>query len=183
MLDARDRQLLLAIARGSLRRHLQPDGAAELPDADTPGLDQHAGTFVTLRTADGHLRGCIGRTWADQPVRAVVAEMAIAAGTRDPRFPPVGAAELERLDVEVSVLGAVEPCLPDEVQVGRDGLVVEDGFRRGLLLPQVAVEQGWDRQEFLDATCRKAGLPAGAWRTGARLFRFEAVHFSESDGG
>ena len=180
MLDDHDRRLLLEIARTSLARHLDPDTGAprsERPDA----LEQHAGAFVTLRTSDGRLRGCIGRTWADQPVRDVVAEMAVAAGTRDPRFPPVGSAELEGLEVEVSVLGAVRPCQPDDVLVGRDGLVIEEGFRRGLLLPQVAVEQGWDREEFLDATCRKAALPAGAWRRGAQLYRFEAVHFAEGE--
>lgn len=181
MLEPSDRRLLLEIARGSLDRHLNPHAAPVPPDGGRTALEQHAGAFVTLRTADGQLRGCIGRTWADEPVRAVVAEMAVAAGTRDPRFPPVGATELEQLDVEVSVLGAVQPCRPEEVLVGRDGLVIEQGFRRGLLLPQVAVEQGWDREEFLDATCRKAGLPAGTWRGDARLFRFEAVHFSESE--
>ena len=182
MFDARDRQLLLAIARGSLRDHLQQGSRDRLPDTGSSALEQHAGAFVTLRSSDGQLRGCIGRTWADQPVRSVVAEMAVAAGTRDPRFPPVSAAELEGLEFEVSVLGAVQPCEPDDVEIGRDGLVIEDGLRRGLLLPQVAVEQGWDRVEFLDATCRKAGLPPGAWREHARLFRFEAVHFSEDEG-
>ena len=114
-------------------------------------------------------------------MRTVVAEMAVAAGARDPRFPPVASHELDGLEVEVSVLGAVQPCQPEDVEVGRDGLVIEEGFRRGLLLPQVAMEQGWDRQEFLEATCRKAGLPSDAWQTGARLFRFEAVHFSEGE--
>jgi len=180
VIDARDRRLLLEIARGSLRAHLERR-SAPAPDQPSDALEQHAGAFVTLRTEDGRLRGCIGRTWADQPVRSVVAEMAVAAGTRDPRFPPVSANELADLDLEVSVLGAVQACQPDDVQVGRDGLVIEEGFRRGLLLPQVAVEQGWDREEFLEATCRKAGLPGGAWRRGARLFRFEAVHFSESE--
>jgi AmmeMemoRadiSam system protein A len=109
----------------------------------------------------------------------LVAEMAVAAGTRDPRFPPVQAAELDQLLIEVSILSPPEACEPDDIVVGRDGLVVQRGRRRGLLLPQVATERGWSRDQFLDATCRKAGLPVEAWRDGVELFRFEALHFEE----
>ena len=135
---------------------------------------------MTLRQGDGNLRGCIGRTAAISPIGQVVAEMAVAAGTKDPRFPPVSRGDLDDLVVEVSLLGPTMACKPEDVVVGRDGLLVERGTRRGLLLPQVATERGWSAQEFLEATCVKAGLPRDAWRGDVSLFRFEAVHFEES---
>jgi AmmeMemoRadiSam system protein A len=177
VLDAKQRKQLLKIARSSLERHLGREPAEPPPE----GPAVAAGAFVTLRTRTGRLRGCIGRTSADRRVDEVVARMAVAAGTEDPRFPPIDLAELDALEIEVSVLGPLMPCEPDDVQIGRDGLVVERGWSRGLLLPQVATEQGWGRLEFLDATCRKAGLEAGAWRHGASLQRFEAAHFAEGE--
>ncbi len=179
-LDDRQRATLLALARSSLRRHLG-DAAAPVPDLSDPELRRQAGAFVTLRTAAGDLRGCIGRTDATAPLADVVERMAIAAGTRDPRFPAVRLGEVDELIFEVSVLGPPVPCRPDEIEIGRDGLVVARGGRRGLLLPQVASERGWDRETFLDATCHKAGLPEDAWRRGADVFRFEATHFEEGE--
>lgn len=173
------RHNLLAIARGSLRRALGPEGGQEVDTNADPALRQLAGAFVTLRDASGALRGCIGRTDASEPLADVVEAMAVSAATRDPRFPPVTADELPTLRIEVSVLSPASPCQPSDVVVGRDGLVVQRGARRGLLLPQVAIEQGWDREQFLVGVCRKAGLPAQAWRSGVDLRRFEAVHFQE----
>jgi len=110
----------------------------------------------------------------------MVARAAAAAATDDPRFPPVGVDEVRSLSIEVSVLGPTSPCSgPEVVVVGRHGLVVEWGAAYGLLLPQVAVEQGWDAAAFVEGVCRKASLPPDAWRRGGRLLTFEAEVFAE----
>ena len=139
-----------------------------------------SGVFVTLKK-DGLLRGCIGTVECRQPLAEEIARVAVCAAREDPRFPPVTPVELPRLVVEISVLGPLEridPRAPDAIVVGRHGLVVEQGWHRGLLLPQVAPEWGWDRDEFLARTCRKAGLPPDAWRRGADVYRFEADVFT-----
>jgi len=119
-----------------------------------------------------------------RPLAELVGRFAVAAATRDPRFPPVTADELDRCDIEVSLLGPIEPVQdPAEVVVGCHGLVVEQHGHRGLLLPQVAVEHRWDRETFLAFTCVKAGLPREAWKTGARIFRFDAQVFGELSTG
>jgi hypothetical protein len=111
-----------------------------------------------------------------------VAEMAVAAATRDGRFAPVTAHELDSLTLEISVLTPLQPIRPDEVEVGRHGLLLRCGERRGVLLPQVALEHGWDRVSFLAHTCEKAGLPAEAWKgAGVELFGFGATVFGEGD--
>jgi AmmeMemoRadiSam system protein A len=152
------------------------------PRHDAPGtaavLSRPSPAFVTLRCGD-ELRGCIGHLEADRPLADVVARAAVAAATEDPRFPPVTAAELDELAVEISVLGPMQLVSdPMTIEVGRHGLVVHAGARRGLLLPQVASEWGWDRETFLEQLCVKAGLPRGAWRT-AELFIFEAEVFGD----
>jgi AmmeMemoRadiSam system protein A len=135
------------------------------------------GAFVTLRKA-GALRGCIGHVAADRPVVEVVCEMAVAAALDDPRFPPVTLAELIEITVEVSVLTPprrLEPVDPAAVAVGRHGLMVRHRGAAGLLLPQVAVEHGFDALTFLEAVCRKAGLGPDAWRhPEAEVLVFEA---------
>ncbi len=176
-LDADERQALLREAREALEavvKGVTVDSPAVLPDRE-------AGAFVTLRL-DGSLRGCVGQLDAAGPLGATVREVAVAAATKDPRFSPVIAAELEAIDVEVSVLGQIELCPgPAAVEIGRHGLVVDDGRRRGLLLPQVAVEWGWDSHTFVANACVKAGLRPDAWKTEAQLFTFEAEVFSEAD--
>jgi AmmeMemoRadiSam system protein A len=142
-----------------------------------------AGAFVTLHLGV-ELRGCIGSLETDRPVTEVVERCAASAAREDPRFLPVTPAELDALDIEVSVLGPLEPLDPVDpagVEIGRHGLVVEQGSRRGLLLPQVATERGWDQETFLAQACAKAGLPADAWRHGAHVCRFEALVFGEHD--
>jgi hypothetical protein len=132
------------------------------------------GAFVTLHR-HGDLRGCIGHLVARGPLADLVRDMAVAASQEDPRFPPVGPDELVDLDVEISVLSVPAPATPDAVVPGRHGVIVKRGARQGVLLPQVAVEYGWDRETFLDHTCRKAGLPPHAWREpGTELLVFEA---------
>jgi AmmeMemoRadiSam system protein A len=140
--------------------------AGEFPEA--------SGAFVTLKRG-GRLRGCIGTLECRRSLADEVARVAVSAALEDPRFSPLTAPELEGLDVEVTVLGPLEPIDPNDpaaFEIGRHGLVVQQGYRRGLLLPQVATEWGWDREEFLSQTCVKAGLPPDAWRRGAAVFRF-----------
>lgn len=178
-LDASDRIYLLGVARRALEGYVgggkvpAEEGARGKPAA--PGA-----AFVTL-TKNGRLRGCIGYTEAVAPLFRVVQECAIAAATEDPRFPPVSQKELPSLRVEISVLTPLFPIRPEEIEVGRHGLLVEQGRMRGLLLPQVPVEWGWDRETFLDQTCVKAGLPASAWRHGATLRAFTAEVFGEGE--
>jgi AmmeMemoRadiSam system protein A len=132
------------------------------------------GVFVSLHR-HGSLRGCLGHLEADVGVGEVTRRMAVAAARDDPRFPPVSPDELEELDVEVSVLSPSRPVRADDVVPGRDGLIVHRGSRLGVLLPQVAVEQRWDRLTLLRALCQKAGLPAESWRDpDTELFAFSA---------
>jgi AmmeMemoRadiSam system protein A len=139
------------------------------------------GSFVTLKVG-GSLRGCIGYPLPLKPLAETVVEMAIAAATQDFRFAPLRFEELDRLEVEISVLTLPRPVKdPAEVEVGRHGIIISKGHNRGLLLPQVPTEYGWDRETFLDHGCLKAGLPEDAWRKGAKVEVFEAQVFSEHE--
>jgi AmmeMemoRadiSam system protein A len=171
---------LLLVARRALEAALcgALDGSSPLAPA---ALRRPGGAFVTLRR-HGALRGCIGRLASDRPLAEVVASMAVAAATEDPRFPPLPPDELLDLEIEISVLSEPELLAshdPEGIRPGRDGIVVRRGRRQGLLLPQVAVEHGWDAEAFLAAACRKAGLPREAWRKpDCDLFVFQAVVFT-----
>jgi AmmeMemoRadiSam system protein A len=174
-----ERKDLLRLARRSIAARLE--GVSNPAEGAGPGPGDRvlAGAFVSLHLHDD-LRGCIGYPWGDRVLREVVAQCAAQAATEDPRFPPLGADELADVEIEVSVLGGIEVIKDvSEIEVGRHGLIAEQGFRRGLLLPQVASEHRWDRETFLAHTCMKAGLDPDAWRRGARLFRFEAEVFGE----
>jgi uncharacterized protein len=157
-----DRAALLGVARAAIQARLGVAAGPELPSAGP--LSEAAGAFVTLRVK-GELRGCIGTFTPHGSLAATVARMAAAAATEDPRFPPLRPEELDDLDLHVSVL---EPRRrmrdPGEIAIGRDGVLVQLGWHRGALLPQVAVEEGWDAHTFLERTCLKAGLPPEAWR-------------------
>jgi AmmeMemoRadiSam system protein A len=174
--EARTR--LLEQARVAIASHLQGEDPL-VADEGEPWPPQ--GAFVTLKTrSNGHLRGCIGRVEADQPLAVTVRRMAVAAATQDPRFPLVTPEELATLRVEISVLSPLAPIHPEDVEVGRHGLFVRFRGRSGLLLPQVPVAQRWDRETFLDHTCRKAGLPADSWRDPeCVLLAFTAIVFGE----
>ena len=176
------RRELLRIAREAIRAGLR--GRRYVPEEPAdPALRRPAGVFVTLHE-NGALRGCIGTFQSDRPLYRNVAEMAQAAAFEDPRFPPLRPEEFPRVDLEISVLSPMERVPdPREVQVGRHGLYIVQGPRRGVLLPQVAVEQGWDRETFLAQTCLKAGLPPDAWSRGAEIYVFEAEVFGEKDEG
>jgi len=181
MLTPAQRRALLDLARASVTARVTGTAPPAPDSADLP--DVQAAAFVSLHRR-GDLRGCIGSLERDEALADVVARCAASAATEDPRFPPVIPAELPAMDLEISVLGPLEridPVDPAAVEIGRHGLVVEQGGRRGLLLPQVAVEWGWDRETFLAHACRKAGLPADAWRTGAVAYRFEALVFGEAE--
>ena len=173
-ISAADREVLFRVARESLEAHLKGEKAA-LPQATSKTLSQPSGVFVTLHRG-GRLRGCIGYLEAMKPLLAAVQEMAVAAAFQDPRFPPLRQDELADLDVEISVLSPMCQIKHiEEIQVGRDGIYLERDPCRGLLLPQVATEYGWDRTTFLKQTCVKAGLPPDAWEDPAtRIFIFSA---------
>jgi uncharacterized protein len=158
-------------------------------DGRTGTFDEPRGVFVTLRRhPGGGLRGCIGYPLPRYPLGPAIELAATAAARDDPRFAPVRSAELSSLTVEVSVLTVPERLrftTPDEavraLRIGRDGLIVEGHGASGLLLPQVAPEQGWDARRLLDGICEKAGLPSGAWRSpDVTIYRFEAEVFAES---
>jgi AmmeMemoRadiSam system protein A len=177
MLTSAERAGLLRFARDTIAARLT--GTA--PPAPVPLADPHlhAGAFVTLHVKR-ELRGCIGYPGSDRRLDEVVGHCAVAASTEDPRFPPMSAGELPQVEIEISVLTPIRKVEDlNEIEVGRDGLVAQDGYRKGLLLPQVAIEQGWNRETFLSHTCLKAGLRPDAWRTGAVISRFQAEVFSE----
>lgn len=172
-----DRRALLTLAREAILAHLTH---SPRPHLDIPAAAVHRGAFVSLHVA-GELRGCIGYPPGDQPLGQVVARCAVSAASADPRFPSLTLDELTATQIEISVLGPIEPVRSiDEIVVGRHGLIVGLGFARGLLLPQVATEHGWDRETFLAFTCQKAGLRTDAWKTGAEISRFEAEVFAEA---
>lgn len=177
MLTPAERKALLQFARDTIGSRLT--GVAPPAPVRLDNPQDHSGAFVTIHSK-GELRGCIGYPGSEKPLDQVVGHCAVAAATEDPRFPPVAAAEMPDIHLEISVLTPIRKVGDvSEIQVGRDGLVIQDGFMRGLLLPQVATEQGWDRDTFLSHTCLKAGLRPDAWRLGAKIFRFQAEVFSE----
>ncbi|MDP3181418.1 MAG: AmmeMemoRadiSam system protein A [Desulfobaccales bacterium] len=174
-----DQKLLFQVARENIKARL----AGQSPPAlkTTPrNLMKPRGVFVTLHR-QGRLRGCIGYLEAVKPLLPAVQEMAVAAAFQDPRFPPLGEEELADLQIEISVLTPMRQIKKvEEIQVGKHGLYIVRGMHRGLLLPQVATEQKWDRPTFLEQTCAKAGLPPDAWKdAAAQIYVFSAQIFSE----
>jgi AmmeMemoRadiSam system protein A len=177
MLSTTERKALLDFARQTIVARLT--GAAPPAPLALERPHEHAGAFVTLHIS-GDLRGCIGYPGSTKRLDEVVGHCAVAAATEDPRFPTLAPSELRDLEVEISVLTPITRVSDvTEIEVGRDGLVVQDGFRKGLLLPQVATEHRWDRDTFLSHTCLKAGLRPDAWRTGATISRFQAEVFGD----
>jgi len=174
--SAEERRLLLQLAHQSIQAALEK---REL-DLSAPSrhLAEPRGAFTTLHLR-GKLRGCIGYVFPNHSLYRTIAEAARAAAFDDPRFEPVTLKEAPHLKIEISVLSALRPIAPDDVVVGKHGLVVIDGSRRGLLLPQVPLEWGWDRETFLAQTCMKAGLAPDAWMQGAQLQAFTAEVFGD----
>jgi hypothetical protein len=181
-LNDSDKRYLLKCARSSIAHKLEGNRfSCEEPSKDSI-LREKRGAFVTL-TKNGQLRGCIGYIKAFKPLYVAVEEMAISAGFNDPRFPPLDASELDSLDIEISVLSPLHPVKDaDEIEVGKHGIIIKKGFQQGLLLPQVATEYGWDRETFLQHTCRKAGLGPNEWKSpDAEIVVFSAQIFNEKD--
>ncbi len=171
---------LLQIARAAIAARLgEPAREAAEP---TGALLVPCGAFVTLRKAES-LRGCIGYISAAKPLAVTVRDVAVCSAFEDPRFPPAQRSELPQISIEISVLSPLRRITdPGEVTVGVHGLLLKRGFRSGLLLPQVATEQGWDRETFLAHTCRKAGLPMDAWKSpDVCLEVFSAIVFGEKE--
>jgi len=179
-LTPKEKQELLSVARKSAETAVR-ERKQYIPAADSPTLLQDRGAFVTI-SKNGDLRGCIGYIAPMEPLIDTVRDVATYAALRDPRFPPVTPAELNDLHYEVSVLSPVRRVLDiKEIQVGKHGLLMKKGSHEGVLLPQVPVDQGWDRKTFLDETARKAGLPASAWKDeDTDIFMFTAVVFGET---
>lgn len=174
--SSEERGLLLRVAHDSIVSVLE--GRTISLDPPTPHLSELRGTFTSLYLR-GELRGCVGYVVSTSPLYQTVAETARAAAFEDNRFPSVTRDEASHLEIELSILSALELIDGDAIEVGRHGLLVSQHGRRGLLLPQVAVEHQWDRNTFLEQTCRKAHLPPDAWQKGAILQAFTAEIFSD----
>lgn len=176
-LSPEERKELLQIARAALATYIAqgrlPEGTPSHGSLFAPGS-----AFVTLRSGR-RLRGCIGYTEPHAPLYRIVQECTVASATEDPRFPRVTAGEVDHLRIEISVLSPLAPVRPEDVVPGVHGLMIRKGEFRGLLLPQVAVEQGWDRETFLSQVCVKAGLPVDEWKKEAELYSFSAEVFGE----
>lgn len=174
-------QKLLEIARETIESYIRTRQEPEFT-VDEPELQQKCGAFVTIKT-HGQLRGCIGHIEGIKPLYQTIADMAVAASTQDPRFPPVTENELGSLHLELSVMSPLRKVeSPDEVQPGIHGILMRRGFRSGLLLPQVATEHGWDRKTFLEHTCMKAGLLTDEWQhPETEIYVFSAQVFEESE--
>jgi AmmeMemoRadiSam system protein A len=179
-LSRAEKQQLLDIAKRAVETAVKENKLFEVPKDLSEPLMQDRGAFVTIRKK-GDLRGCIGYTGSVKPLALTVREVAILAALRDTRFPPVTASELPQLQYEVSVLSPMRRILDTkQIRVGEYGLLMKNGSYEGILLPQVATEQGWDRKTFLEQTAVKAGLPANAWRDkDTDIFFFTALVFGE----
>ena len=178
-LTAKDRRILLELARQAITAAVST-GSATLQEVTATHLLAKQGCFVTIKQ-QGALRGCLGNFISDKPLYHLVQEMAVSAATRDPRFYPMKPADLASFDLEISVLSPLaKVSSPEEVVVGTHGIYLEKNFSRGVLLPQVAVEHGWDRETFLNQTALKAGLHMDDWRDDADIYVFTAQVFGET---
>ena len=177
-ISGRDRRFLLELARATIEARLSAR-AVPCPSPDSAVLLELRGAFVTLKIDRG-LRGCIGHVVGVAPLWRAVRDNALAAAFDDPRFPPLTLDELSDVRIEISVLTPLCTTAAEDVIVGHHGILVERGCSRGLLLPQVPVEYGWDRETFLDHTCRKAGIEPGCWRQpDTAISTFSADFFGE----
>lgn len=189
-LSQEEGKFLVELARKTVEHYLKTRKRLDIPENLSENLLQRCGVFVTINSIENRekeLRGCIGFPHPTMPLAQAVIDSAISASTQDPRFSPLSLKELEHVVFEVSVLTPpkqIEVKNPREycskITVGEDGLIVERGMYKGLLLPQVPVEWGWDAQEFLCQCCNKAGLLSDYWlREGTRIYKFQAIIFEE----
>jgi len=180
MLNEAQKKRLLQIARETIEAHIKDNKRLDFTE-DDPTLNRELGAFVTLHK-HGQLRGCIGNIIGRGPLYLTVVDMAIESATGDPRFPQVTASELKDIEIEVSVLSELKKITsPDEIVMGKHGVLIRSGFRSGVFLPQVATETGWSKEEFMSNLCaQKAGLPADAWKKGeCDIYIYTAEVFSE----
>jgi AmmeMemoRadiSam system protein A len=181
-LTGEDKQTLLRLARQALHEYLD---TGELPQhhTDSPALLERRAAFVTLWSRDsGELRGCRGEAYPRVSLIDSVVQMAIAAARDDPRFTPVTAEEVPDLRIEINALTPMKPIRPDEVVVGRHGLRIVSGGATGLLLPEVPVRYGWDREEYLRWVCKKAGVAPDTWQgEDVQLYCFESEAWAEEE--
>jgi uncharacterized protein (TIGR00296 family) len=189
-LSLEEGKLLIGLARKSVEEYLKSKKRIEPPENISKKLLELCGVFVTINTIrkdKKELRGCIGFPYPTTPLAQAVIEAAISSATQDPRFYPLSLNELEKVVFEISVL--TPPQLikvdkateyPKKIKIGRDGLIIERGMYKGLLLPQVPVEWNWNGEEFLCQCCIKAGLPPDNWLlNGTKIYRFQAIIFEE----
>jgi AmmeMemoRadiSam system protein A len=177
-LSEEEKALLLEIARQAIVSYIETGFLSERHER-FPHLLEKRGCFVTIKI-EGNLRGCIGNFTSDRPLYQLVREMALSAALKDPRFKPMAKEELNNFTLEISVLTPLRKISAiDEIVVGEHGLYIVKNFSRGVLLPQVATEYGWDRETFLNHTSMKAGMEADAWKNGADIYIFSADVFNE----
>ncbi len=178
LLTKKEQRELLKIARQTIVGYVT-SGKVPAIAPTSPGLNLHSGCFVTIKQK-GELRGCIGNFVSDQPLYLLVQEMAVSAATRDPRFYPVKVDDLANFTLDISVLSPLQKAASvEEIKVGTHGIYIVKGSYRGVLLPQVATEYGWNRDQFLEHTCIKAGLPQDAWQGECDIYIFSAQVFGE----
>jgi len=178
-LSAREQKIILTIARQAIEHAVRKEEWEPEP-REEKALNRRSGCFVTIKQ-NGQLRGCIGNFQSELPLFREVARVAAASATKDPRFYPMQEEDLQNFTLEVSVLTPLQKIDSiEEIEVGRHGIYIEKSFHRGVLLPQVATEHGWDRETFLKQTCVKAGLPTTAWQSpDADIYIFSAQIFGE----
>jgi len=192
-LTQKEGEYLVKLARRAAEQHLKNGQIIKVPDDVPPKLKERCGVFVTINSVkesgEGRheLRGCIGFPYPTTMLAQAVIESAVESATQDPRFMPMKADELDRVVFEVSVLTPPQPVEVEnpkeycfKIKVGRDGLIVERSYCKGLLLPQVPVEWKWDEETFLCQCCMKAGLPPDSWLLkGTKVYTFQAIIFEE----
>ncbi len=178
LLTRKEQKELLKIARETIVSSVTT-GAIPVVETTAAGLNRETGCFVTIKK-QGQLRGCIGNFVSDKPLYRLVQEMAVSAAIRDPRFYPMKPHDLDDFELDLSVLSPLVLAESvDEITVGVHGIYIVKGSYRGVLLPQVASEYGWDRDTFLKHTCLKAGLPEDAWRKDCEIYIFSAQVFGD----
>lgn len=178
LLSKKEQKELLKIARQAIVSQVTAGRVAPV-EPSTPALAAESGCFVTIKK-QGQLRGCIGNFVSDKPLCRLVQEMAVSAATQDPRFYPMKQHDLDDFSLDISVLSPLQLIdSVEEIEVGTHGIYIVKNSYRGVLLPQVATEYGWDRDTFLRHTCLKAGLPEDAWQKGCQIYIFSAQVFSE----
>jgi uncharacterized protein (TIGR00296 family) len=189
-LSLEEGKILVKLARNAVEEYLKNRKRINIPESLPEKLMQPCGVFVTINSIESgekELRGCIGYPYPSTPLVQAVIDSAISSATQDPRFYPLSLGELDHVVFEVSVLtppqlvNVEKPSeYPSKIKVGEDGLIIERGFYKGLLLPQVPVEWGWDEEEFLCQCCIKAGLPPDCWlMNGTKVYKFQAIIFEE----